>query len=163
MYFLNLHLKVNFSVMILDRFCFWLRDFCFSKPINGKKNEVQLSLCKNFWLHHSLSKFQRLRIKKEQGIWQVNFALWEFAALFLSGKVTWKNCTVPPLSNSLSFFFKDTKSFLIIIYLFIYFWLCWVFVSVRGLSPLQQAGATPHRGARASHYRGLSRCGAQAQ
>ena len=27
---------------------------------------------------------------------------------------------------------------------------------------LQQAGATPHRGARASHHRGLSRCGAQA-
>ena len=25
-----------------------------------------------------------------------------------------------------------------------------------------QAGATPHHGARASHYRGLSRCGAQA-
>ena len=27
---------------------------------------------------------------------------------------------------------------------------------------LRQAGATLHRGARASHYRGLSRCGAQA-
>ena len=26
----------------------------------------------------------------------------------------------------------------------------------------RQAGATPHRGARASHHRGLSRCGAQA-
>ena len=27
---------------------------------------------------------------------------------------------------------------------------------------MRQAGATPHRGARASHHRGLSRCGAQA-
>ena len=31
-----------------------------------------------------------------------------------------------------------------------------------GFLQLQQAGATPHRGARASHYRGLSCCGAQA-
>ena len=43
-----------------------------------------------------------------------------------------------------------------------YFWLCWVFVSVQGLSPVAASGATLHRGARASHYRGLSRCGAQA-
>ena len=48
-------------------------------------------------------------------------------------------------------------------YLFIYLWLCWVFVSVRGLSLLAaQVGATLHHGARASHYRGLSCCGAQA-
>ena len=31
-----------------------------------------------------------------------------------------------------------------------------------GLLQLRQVGATLHRGARASHYRGLSRCGAQA-
>ena len=48
------------------------------------------------------------------------------------------------------------------IYLFIYLWLCWVFVSVRGLSLVVASGATPHRGARASHYRGLSCCGEQA-
>ena len=30
-----------------------------------------------------------------------------------------------------------------------------------GLLQLRQAGATPHRGARAPHYRGPSRCGAQ--
>ena len=41
-------------------------------------------------------------------------------------------------------------------YLFIYFWLCWVFISVRGLSLIAASGATLHRGARASHYRGLS-------
>ena len=31
-----------------------------------------------------------------------------------------------------------------------------------GSPQLRQVGATPHRGARASHHRGLSRCGAQA-
>ena len=31
-----------------------------------------------------------------------------------------------------------------------------------GFPQLWQAGATPHRGARASHHRGLSCCGAQA-
>ena len=31
-----------------------------------------------------------------------------------------------------------------------------------GLPQLRRVGATLHRGARASHYRGLSRCGAQA-
>ena len=56
------------------------------------------------------------------------------------------------------------------IYLFIYFWLCWVFGSCEGLLRLRQVGATLHRGAgtalhrgaRAFHYRGPSRCGAQA-
>ena len=43
-----------------------------------------------------------------------------------------------------------------VILLFIYFWLCWAFVSVRGLS------LVVHHSARASHYRGLSCCGAQA-
>ena len=36
-----------------------------------------------------------------------------------------------------SFFFKKINLF---IYLFIYFWLCWVFVSVRGLSPVASSG-----------------------
>ena len=35
------------------------------------------------------------------------------------------------------FFFRNSRSF---IYLFIYFWLCWVFVSVRGLSPVAASG-----------------------
>ena len=56
------------------------------------------------------------------------------------------------------------------IYLFIYFWLCWVFGSCEGFLQLRQAGATLHRGvgtalhrgARAPHYCGPSRCGAQA-
>ena len=31
-----------------------------------------------------------------------------------------------------------------------------------GLPKSRRAGATPHRGAQARHYRGLSRCGAEA-
>ena len=48
-------------------------------------------------------------------------------------------------------------------YLFIYLWLCWVFFSVRGPSLVAASGATLHHSARASHHRGLSCCGAQAQ
>ena len=58
------------------------------------------------------------------------------------------------------FFFFFLK--VLFIYLFIYLWLCWVFVSVRGLSPAVASGATLHRGAWASHYRGLSCCREQA-
>ena len=62
-----------------------------------------------------------------------------------------------PLLLVFFYFFK------FFINLFIYFWLCWVFVSVRGLSLVAASGgATLHRSARASHYRGLSCCGAQA-
>ena len=32
--------------------------------------------------------------------------------------------------------FFDHEALILFIYLFIYFWLCWVFVSVRGLSPV---------------------------
>ena len=39
----------------------------------------------------------------------------------------------------LLFFFKR-NSFIFIIYLFIYFWLCWVFISVRGLSLVAASG-----------------------
>ena len=44
----------------------------------------------------------------------------------------------------------------------LFFCLCWVFVSVRGLSLVVASGATLHRGAWAFHCRGLSCCGAQA-
>ena len=47
------------------------------------------------------------------------------------------------------------------IYLFIYFWLCWASFLCEGFLQLRQVGATLHRSARASHYRGLSCCGAQ--
>ena len=53
--------------------------------------------------------------------------------------------------------------FFFLIYLFIYLWLCWVFVSVRGLSLVVASGGhSSSRCAWASHYRGLSCCGAQA-
>ena len=51
--------------------------------------------------------------------------------------------------------------FLIFIYLFIYGCVGSSFLC-EGPLQLPQAGATPHRGARASHHRGLSRRGAQA-
>ena len=60
-------------------------------------------------------------------------------------------------------FFWFFKKF---IYLFIYF--LFIFGCVgssflgEGFLQLRRAGATLHRGARASHYRGLSCCGAQA-
>ena len=46
--------------------------------------------------------------------------------------------------------------------LFIYFWLCWVFVAARGLSLVAASGATLCCGARASHCGGFSCCGARA-
>ena len=51
--------------------------------------------------------------------------------------------------------------FLNFIYLFIYGCVGSSFLS-EGSLQLWQAGATLHRGARASHYHGLSCCGAQA-
>ena len=68
------------------------------------------------------------------------------------------------------FLFFFLKFYSYFIYLFIYFWLCWVFSSCEGFLWLRQVGATLHRGtgtalhrgARAFHYRGPSRCGAQA-
>ena len=36
--------------------------------------------------------------------------------------------------------FSVAVSFFFLMYLFIYFWLCWVFVSVRGLSPVAASG-----------------------
>ena len=49
-------------------------------------------------------------------------------------------------------------------YLFIYFWLCWVFVSVQGLSPVAASGSHSSSWCTglSSHCRGLSCCGAQA-
>ena len=58
------------------------------------------------------------------------------------------------------FFLKVFYSYFI--YLFLYFWLCWVLISCEGSLQPRQAGATLHRGAgtalhrgaRASHHRG---------
>ena len=59
------------------------------------------------------------------------------------------------LGGAVSFFF------LIFIYLFIFGCVGSSFLC-EGFLQLRRAGATLHRGARASHYRGLSYCGAQA-
>ena len=54
--------------------------------------------------------------------------------------------------------------FLTIIYLFYYYFGCVGSLSLcEGFPQPRRAGATPHRGARASHYCGPSCCGAQAQ
>ena len=45
---------------------------------------------------------------------------------------------------------------------FIYFWLCWVFVAARGLSPAARVGPTLRCCAQASHCGGFSCCGARA-
>ena len=60
-------------------------------------------------------------------------------------------------------FFLKRNSFIFIIYLFIYLFFGCVGSSFlcKGFLQLRWAGATLHRGARASHYRGLSCCGAQ--
>ena len=58
------------------------------------------------------------------------------------------------------YFFVFFKKYLFI-YLFIYACVGSSFLC-EGFLQLRRAGATPHRGARASHYRGLSCCGAQA-
>ena len=65
------------------------------------------------------------------------------------------------------FFFKDffLKEFLYFYYLFIYLFIFGCVGSsflCKGFLQLRRAGATLHCGVRASHYRGLSRCGAQA-
>ena len=60
--------------------------------------------------------------------------------------------------------------FIATLFIYLFFWLCWVFGSCEGFLQLRQVGATLHRGvgtalhrgARAFHYRGPSHCGAQA-
>ena len=64
-----------------------------------------------------------------------------------------------------SILFYFLKELLYFYYLFIYLFIFGCVGSsflCEGFLQLRQAGATPHRGAQASHYRGLSCCGAQA-
>ena len=69
------------------------------------------------------------------------------------------------INNTLFFFFKVVTFWggclFIYFYLFIYCCVGSSFLREDSLQ-LRQVGATLHRGARASHYRGLSCCGAQA-
>ena len=76
--------------------------------------------------------------------------------------------TVAPVT--LYSFILQLDDFIATLFISFYFWLCSVFSSCEGFLQLQQVGATPHRGAgtalhrsaRAFHYRGPSRRGAQA-
>ena len=88
-------------------------------------------------------------------------------------KQSWKNCVtfliafIQGLPHCSAFYCLFTFGqaevffFKLFIYLFIYGCVGSSFLC-EGFLHLRQVGATPHRGARASHYRGLSCCGAQA-
>ena len=53
-------------------------------------------------------------------------------------------------------------SFMLNLFFFlIYFWLCWVFIAVHGLSVVVASGVSLHCGAWASHCSGFSCCRAQ--
>ena len=67
------------------------------------------------------------------------------------------NVTFEPVLQVLSFL----KNYYLFIYLFIFVCVGSSFLC-EGFLQLRQAGATLHRGAQASHYRGLSYCRAQA-
>ena len=64
--------------------------------------------------------------------------------------------------------FYEQKFFFFFLIFIYYLFIMFIFGCVgpsplgEGFPQLWRAGATLHRGARASHYRGLSRCGAQA-
>ena len=66
----------------LDSFCFWLRVFCCSKPINEGEKELQFPLCKSSWFAPFTFKIpktaRRSRVKKKKKSWQVSFALCKF-------------------------------------------------------------------------------------
>ena len=72
-------------------------------------------------------------------------------------------CEINNISGGakICFFFLAFFLKFLFIYLFIYGCVGSPFLC-EGFLQLQQVGATPHRGARASHHRGLSYCGAQA-
>lgn len=81
----------------LDSFCFRLRVFCSSKPINGSPFMQELLICP---IHFQNSKDCKKEQKKKKSC-QVSFALWKF----LWGNVAYIwNCTAPPFSNPSSFF-----------------------------------------------------------
>ena len=64
-------------------------------------------------------------------------------------------------NKHISLLMSEIRAFYLFIYLFIYGCVGSSFLC-EGFFQLRRAGATLHRGARASHCRGLSHCGAQA-
>ena len=71
-------------------------------------------------------------------------------------------CSLHSLSPDLYLFILFYFIFFKFIYLFIYFGCVGSSFLCEGFLQLRRAGATLHRGARASHCHGLSHCGAQA-
>ena len=73
----------------------------------------------------------------------------------------WLSCFCSKfLSSAYAFFFFQISQSSV--FLFIYLWLCVGSLFLcEGFLQLWQPEATPHRGAQASHYHGLSCCGAQ--
>ena len=69
-----------------------------------------------------------LRLKISSRIFSINFLFY----LFL-----WQ-CLSSNISSDFTLFF-----FVILYFIYFYFWLCWVFVSVRGLSPVAASGGHP--------------------
>ena len=82
--------------------------------------------------------------------------------IFLGCFQTFFSLTLLINLHSLSFLFYCIVSAFLFIYLFIIFGCVGSSFLCEGFLQLRQVGATPHRGARASHCRGLSRCRAQA-
>ena len=62
----------------------------------------------------------------------------------------------------LNFIPRRSRLFFLIFIFYLFFGCVGSSFLCEGFLQLQRAGATPHRGARAFHPRGLSRCGAQA-
>ena len=72
--------------------------------------------------------------------------LWKAPCRFMnpghldSGEQWWGHKHVLPPTSFFLFFKKQSDFFFPFIYFIIYFWLCWVFVSVRGLSSVAASG-----------------------
>ena len=86
------------------------------------------------------------------------FFLYLWSLVSLPGKRLYHFDQLHAFFFNIFFFLNFFKIYL----LFIYLCLCWSSFLCEGSPQLRQVGATLHRGARASHYRGLSHCGAQA-
>ena len=82
--------------------------------------------------------------------------------IYLSTILYLSHLFLVPLFLFVMSYFRLIKYFLIIIYLCIIYGCVGASFLCGGFLQLRQVGATLHRGARASHYRGLSCCGPQA-
>ena len=79
-----------------------------------------------------------------------------FSLFFFLNLSIWKSQTTYLVKSSSIFFF------FLIFFIYLSLAVLGLRFCARAFSSWRQAGATLHRGARASHYRGPSRCGAQA-